>query len=238
MHLPGLAAPDDERERRQIRATYYGAQREVDDRLGQLFDYLDRTGLAADTLVVVTGDHGEMGGDHWLLEKLGYWDESYHVPLIVRDPRPAADGARGTVVRHFTESVDLLPTICEWLGIDVPAQADGWPLTPFLHGAGAPAALAGRRPLGVGLLEPAGPHGRAVLRHPLGPLRPGRGPRRRAQVRAVRRRPRRAAPAAGSTWPPTPASSRTGPATPGGRTGWPRAPRSCCAGGCATMRGH
>ena len=38
-------------------------------------------------MVVVTSDHGEMGGDHWLLEKLGYWDESYHVPLIVVDPR-------------------------------------------------------------------------------------------------------------------------------------------------------
>ena len=39
--------------------------------------------MAASTLVVLTSDHGEMGGDHWLLEKLGFWDESYHVPLIV-----------------------------------------------------------------------------------------------------------------------------------------------------------
>ena len=81
---PAAAAPDTELDRRQLRATYYGAQREVDDRLGELFEYLERTGLAADTLVVLTSDHGEMGCDHWLVEKLGYWDESYFIPLIVR----------------------------------------------------------------------------------------------------------------------------------------------------------
>jgi arylsulfatase A-like enzyme len=134
MAVPGVGAPHDERERRQIRATYYGAQREVDDGLAPLFEYLGRSGLAESTLVVVTSDHGEMGGDHWLLEKLGYWDESYHVPLIVVDPRPEADGGRGTVVDAVTESVDVLPTICEFMGAEVPLQADGWSLAPFVNG--------------------------------------------------------------------------------------------------------
>ncbi|HVX22728.1 MAG TPA: sulfatase-like hydrolase/transferase [Acidimicrobiales bacterium] len=138
LHDPAARAPEDDRDRRQLRATYYGAQQEVDDRLGDLFGYLDRTGLARDTLVVLTSDHGDMAGDHWLVEKLGYWDESYHVPLVVRDPRPAADGTRGTVVRSFTESVDVLPTICEWIGVEVPLQADGWSLLPFLHHGAEP----------------------------------------------------------------------------------------------------
>jgi arylsulfatase A-like enzyme len=133
-----VGAPEDERERRQLRATYYGAQREVDDGLGPLFEYLESSGLSRSTLVVVTSDHGEMGGDHWLLEKLGYWDESYHVPLIVVDPRPTADGGRGTMVDAVTESVDVLPTICDFLGADVPLQADGWSLAPFLRGEPAP----------------------------------------------------------------------------------------------------
>jgi arylsulfatase A-like enzyme len=136
---PGAAAPTDERERRQLRATYYGAQREVDDGLGHLFDFLERSGLASSTLVIVTSDHGEMGGDHWLLEKLGYWDESYHVPLIVADPRQEADRGRGSAVRAVTESVDVLPTMCDFLGVEVPLQADGWSLAPFLRGEGAPA---------------------------------------------------------------------------------------------------
>lgn len=135
---PHTAGPTDERERRQLRATYYGAQTEVDDHLRRLFHFLDMTGLAADTLVVLTSDHGEMGGDHWLVEKCGYWDESFHIPLIVRDPGPAADGTRGSVVHHPTESVDVAPTILDWLGLSQPAQFDGWPLTGFVHRGHAP----------------------------------------------------------------------------------------------------
>ncbi len=134
LSAPTIGAPEDERERRQMRATYYGAQREVDDQLGRLFGYLDGSGLSENTLVVLTSDHGEMGGDHWLFEKLGYWDESFHVPLIVRDPDPASADGRGSVVEAFTESVDVLPTICRWLGVEVPLQADGFPLQPFLAG--------------------------------------------------------------------------------------------------------
>jgi arylsulfatase A-like enzyme len=138
MDVPQLRAPRDDRDRRQTRATYYGAQREVDDGLVPLFDFLSKRGLAESTLVVVTSDHGEMGGDHWLLEKLGYWDESYHVPLIVVDPRRTADAGRGSVVRSVTESVDVLPTICDFIGAEVPLQADGWSLSPFINGEGAP----------------------------------------------------------------------------------------------------
>jgi arylsulfatase A-like enzyme len=138
MNLPFVGAPDDERERRQMRATYYGAQREVDDQLARLFGYLDQSGLSDSTLVVLTSDHGDMAGDHWLFEKLGYWDESYHVPLIVKDPERSAAANRGRVVHAFTESVDVMPTICEWLGIDRPAQADGYSLLPFVAGRPTP----------------------------------------------------------------------------------------------------
>jgi arylsulfatase A-like enzyme len=136
--LPLTAAPTDERERRQLRATYYGAQKEVDDQLGRLFGFLEAQGLASNTLVVLTSDHGEMGGDHWLVEKCGYWDESYHVPLVVRDPTAAANRTRDLVVREPTESVDVAATILDWLGLGVPAQFDGWPLSPFLHSGAAP----------------------------------------------------------------------------------------------------
>lgn len=134
MGLPGVGAPVDERDRRQLRATYYGMTAEVDDRLGGLLDWMEERRLLDDTLVVLTSDHGEQAGDHWLVEKLGWWDESYHVPLIVRDPRPEADARRGTVVDAPTEHVDVLPTLCEWMGVEVPLQCDGRALQPFLHG--------------------------------------------------------------------------------------------------------
>ena len=136
--LPPLAAPDDEDERRQLRATYHGMQREVDDQLSRLFDWLEASGLAGDTLIVLTSDHGEMGGDHWLFEKGGYWDESYSIPLIICDPRPSADRTRGLVVRDITESVDVLPTILSFMGAPIPTQVDGWPLTSFLETGTAP----------------------------------------------------------------------------------------------------
>lgn len=136
--LEGVGCPTDELDRRQLRATYHAMQREVDDQLGRLFDHLRQTGCFDDTLIVVTSDHGEMGGDHWLIEKLGYWDESFHIPLIIRDPRAAADPTRGRQVAQFTESVDVLPTILDWMDIETPDQCDGRSLTPFVHGHPAP----------------------------------------------------------------------------------------------------
>lgn len=137
--LDGVGCPIDERERRQLRATYWGAMAEVDDRLGELFDWMDSQGLFDDTLVVLTSDHGEQGGDHWLVQKLAWFDESYHVPMIVVDPRREADGSRGGVIDAVTEHVDVLPTLCTWMGLEVPLQCDGRALQPFLHGDDPPA---------------------------------------------------------------------------------------------------
>jgi arylsulfatase A-like enzyme len=131
---PLVMAPDDPRELRELRATYYGMMAEVDDQLGRLFDWLDESGAVADTIVVLTSDHGELLGDHWILHKLGWFDQAFHVPLIVADPRPQFDATRGTTVDAFTEHVDVLPTFAELLGTDVPLQCDGRPLTSWLTG--------------------------------------------------------------------------------------------------------
>ena len=132
-----VGCPTDDRDRRQLRATYYGMMAEVDDQLARLFAWLEASGQAGNTLVVLTSDHGEQMGDHWLLQKLGYWDESNHVPLIIRDPRMPTD-RRGTVVRSVTEHVDVMPTILGWMGLDVPLQCDGRTLQPFIDGDGEP----------------------------------------------------------------------------------------------------
>lgn len=133
--IPGLRGPDDEAGLRQLRATYYGMMAEVDAQVGRLIDGLAVRGAWDDTLVVLTSDHGEQLGDHWLTEKLGWFDQSYHVPLIVRDPRPAADATRGSVVTdRFTENVDVMPTILEWVGAGVPVQCDGSSLLGLLAG--------------------------------------------------------------------------------------------------------
>jgi len=131
---PLIASPDDPQEQRELQATYYGMMAEVDDQLGRVFDALDEMGIADRTLVVFTSDHGETLGDHWVLHKLGWFDQTFHIPLIVRDPRAQFAATRGRVVAVFTEHVDVLPTIAELLATEVPLQCDGRPLTPWLEG--------------------------------------------------------------------------------------------------------
>jgi arylsulfatase A-like enzyme len=127
---PFLKSPDDAREQAELQATYYGMIAEVDDQIGRILEWLDDTGQAGRTLVVLTSDHGENLGDHFILHKLGWFDQSYNVPLIVRGPGTTATGT----VDAFTEHVDVLPTICELLDVDVPLQCDGRALTPWLRG--------------------------------------------------------------------------------------------------------
>lgn len=131
----------------ELRAQYYGMVSEVDHQLGRLVDWLEAHGELATTLIVVTADHGEQLGDHGYVQKGGFFEESYHIPAIICDPRHR--GRHGTTVTGFTENVDILPTVCEALGVAVPLQCDGAPLTPFLTGE-----TAAGEPLAVGALPP------------------------------------------------------------------------------------
>ena len=125
-------SPDD---LRRIAAAYHGLLAEVDHHLGRVLDHLDATGQSDHTLVILTSDHAEQLGDHHLLSKRGYYPSSYHVPCIVADPRREADATRGGTVTAFSENVDLLPTILDWLGQPIPEQCDGRSLLGFLRGA-------------------------------------------------------------------------------------------------------
>lgn len=114
---------------RQIKATYFGMISEVDAQLGRIFAAIKARGEWNDTLVIFTSDHAEMLGDHHALGKGGFYDESQHVPLIVRDPRASTRGSRVTA---FTEAVDIYPTLLEAIGAEPAHVADGASLLPFL----------------------------------------------------------------------------------------------------------
>ena len=124
----------DERDIRQARANYYAMMSEVDAQIGRLLEHLRASGGDERTLVVFASDHGEHLGDHWQFSKFSYFDQTFHVPLIVRDPRPGATPGRGRQVDAFTENVDVMPTILEAVGGEVPHQCDGESLAPFLAG--------------------------------------------------------------------------------------------------------
>ncbi len=121
--------------RNKVLPTYWGLIRQIDDHLGRLFAFMEKQGLMDKTLIVFTSDHGDYLGDHWLGEKELFHEESARIPLIVRDPRPAADTTRGHSTDALNESIDLLPSFVEALG-GVPDERwlEGQSLIPLLHG--------------------------------------------------------------------------------------------------------
>ncbi|GAP36176.1 alkaline phosphatase family protein [Piscinibacter sakaiensis] len=131
---PSLSFARDE-VRETVIPTYMGLVRQLDDQLGRLFDHLRASGRERDTLVVFTSDHGDYLGDHWLGEKELFHDTIVRVPLIVVDPRPQADAARGRTVDALVESIDLLPTFLDALGLPpAPQWLEGRSLQPWLAG--------------------------------------------------------------------------------------------------------
>lgn len=125
----GKVAKWDEATFRQIRAIYYGMISEVDFQLGRLWQAIKTAGEWNDTIIVLTSDHAEQMGDHFMLGKGGYFDGSYHIPLIIHAP---GGKAAGSAVNAFTEAVDIMPTLVELLGGEAPTWVDGHSLKPFL----------------------------------------------------------------------------------------------------------
>ena len=109
----------------------------LDDMVGGILDYLERTGLADNTLVVFTSDHGSQIGAHgrgpW--EKMLPYEESLHVPLIMRLPGVLEGGA---VRDALVSPVDFFPSLCSLCGVGIPATVEGLDLSQaWLGAAGA-----------------------------------------------------------------------------------------------------
>ncbi|WP_018429825.1 alkaline phosphatase family protein [Hoeflea sp. 108] len=119
-----------EQEFRKIRALYYGMISEVDSQLGRIWQGIRDNGAWEDTIVILTSDHAEMMGDHFMLGKGGWFDGSYHIPLIIKAPGHAL--ASGSAVDRFTSAVDIMPTLLDLIGGKAP-HLDGQSLKPFLE---------------------------------------------------------------------------------------------------------
>ncbi len=121
--------------REKVIPAYMGLIKQADDQFGRLLDWLEETGRLDDTMIVVTSDHGDYLGDHWLGEKDLFHAPSVKVPLIVYDPRAHADATRGTTCDALVEAIDLAATFVEAAGGTVPGHIiEGRSLMPFLRG--------------------------------------------------------------------------------------------------------
>ena len=121
--------------RQKVIPAYMGLIKQCDDQLGRILDYLEETGEMDSTMIVLTSDHGDYLGDHWLGEKDLFHDQSVKIPMIIYDPRAEADVTRGTTCDALVESIDLAATFTAFAGADVPAHIlEGRDLTPWLRG--------------------------------------------------------------------------------------------------------
>lgn len=124
-------------ELRSIRHGYYAMVSEVDHHVGRILDHLEDLGLQDDTIIVFTSDHGEFLGEHLRYGK-GYPgpDCVSRVPLIVR--WPAGIARPGRKVSSLTEGVDVVPTLLDAAGLQIPPHLQGETLLPALQGRGEP----------------------------------------------------------------------------------------------------
>lgn len=109
----GLPEYSDPEKIKYMISNYYGLVKEIDDWVGKILNKLDELGLTENTLVIFTSDHGEMLGAHGLREKNVFYEESSHIPLMIRCPGEIPEN---TVVDGYVSLVDLFATILDYSG--------------------------------------------------------------------------------------------------------------------------
>jgi arylsulfatase A-like enzyme len=113
-----------------FRQLYFGEISHLDAAFGRLLRGLDELDLRESTLVLFTSDHGEMAGAHGLFGKGVMYEESLHVPLIMRAPGQAGGGRSS----QLAATVDLMPTLLDYAGVEPPESAEGISLRAQIEG--------------------------------------------------------------------------------------------------------
>ena len=101
----------------------------MDAQVGRVVSALDRLGLAENTIIVFTSDHGYHMGEHGLWQKMSLFEESSRVPLLIVAPGVSSKGA---VSKSPVSHIDLFPTLAELCGIKAPGNIQGQSLVPML----------------------------------------------------------------------------------------------------------
>jgi len=103
----------------------------IDDGVGEILDYLDKTGLTENTIVVYTSDQGFYLGEHGWFDKRFMYEESFRTPLLIRYPREIKPG---TVVNQMVQNIDLAPTFLNYAGVKEQKEMQGESFRKILNG--------------------------------------------------------------------------------------------------------
>ncbi|MGC9316847.1 MAG: sulfatase family protein [Armatimonadota bacterium] len=114
-------------------AGYYSHITALDRNLGRLLDALDEQGIAEDTIVVFTSDHGDMLGAHGLQRKQKPWEESLMVPFVMQWPGAIPGGLR---TQTLINAPDVMPTLLSLMGVAIPETVQGYDLSGAATGTG------------------------------------------------------------------------------------------------------
>lgn len=125
-----------DRQLREVKAACYAMIEQIDHHVGRLVDHLDETGQRENTMVIFHSDHGELLGDHGMLQKgPHFYDCSVRVPLIISWPGRFEEGLRSDAL---VQLIDLAPTVLDASGLEVPGRMQGRSLGPILRGEADP----------------------------------------------------------------------------------------------------
>lgn len=140
--MPDFHPSDDltERQRKQwnyqkFMGRFLGTLRAQDDNMGRLLDYLDSSGLAENTIVIYTADHGFFLGDHGWFDKRFMYEQALRVPWMIRYPGVVKPGS---VSSDWVVNIDNAPTALDLAGVAVPDDMQGKSLKPILQGSAPP----------------------------------------------------------------------------------------------------
>ncbi len=121
-----------EAEAHNSRAAYYASISFVDEQIGRILETLEQRGLLDETLIVFTSDHGDMLGDQNLWRKSYAYEQSSHVPMLMRWPAGLVASTRGRVLNQPVEMRDILPTFLDAAGSSAGHGLDGQSLLNLL----------------------------------------------------------------------------------------------------------
>ncbi|HVT85732.1 MAG TPA: sulfatase [Chitinophagaceae bacterium] len=116
----------------QLMRHFLGTLKAQDDNIGRLLDYLDKSGLSKNTIVVFTGDHGFFLGEHGWFDKRFMYEEALRVPWMIRYPGVIKPGS---VSNAWVVNIDNAPTILDMAHIKIPDDMQGKSLVPLFNGS-------------------------------------------------------------------------------------------------------
>lgn len=129
-HLFPKAKDLTELDAKRVIAASYGMEKMIDDAIGEILDVLEKTGLAENTVVIYTTDHGDLGGEHKFFFKGPFlYQGLINIPFIMKIP----NGLKNKVCSSLVSSIDIPETILELAGFRIPDFMQGRSMAPILR---------------------------------------------------------------------------------------------------------